>query len=236
MPREATHSQILYIEELLIRAGVSRLHIGDIHTMDDASTGIDILHRKFPLSGGTRAAIFVLLKSTKWTKADMYQAVGVTSLSDGSGATEFDGKRCLRFLETGRVDTSRETRRPDPVEDAVMNDIAAMTDAIKASAPQRRRLGAMPGAAAPAQVAKKQVLDDEISDGILIPFATSRVDKTPPGLVRHRDGSLSGALYPHGMPALDLNWPPAEMILRPEDEHEVYMQFTGYRLMHGRAG
>ena len=63
--REATQPQLDYIDQLLAKARVPRLQIGDVVTMDDASAAIEYLHRLIPLQVGTRQAIFAKLRETK---------------------------------------------------------------------------------------------------------------------------------------------------------------------------
>ncbi len=143
--REATQPQLDYIDQLLAKARVPRLQIGDVVTMDDASAAIEYLHRLIPLQVGTRQAIFAKLRETKWTKEDLYQMCEIESLSDGGGATEFDGKKCLRFLETGTV----EKRAVEPDE-----QLAKTAAAVRSAAPT------------PEEIARP----DFIPDGVHVPF------------------------------------------------------------------
>jgi hypothetical protein len=71
-----------------------------VQTMGEASEEIDWLQSHIPLRDGTRAAIFMKLKTSRQTKADMYLALGIDSLSASSTATEFDGQQALRWLDT----------------------------------------------------------------------------------------------------------------------------------------
>ena len=99
-----TQSQLAYIESL---ARAAKSPVPHVETMDDASKAIDDLLGKVPLRADTRMAIFASLRDTRFTKDDLYQAVGVSSLSDGSGATERDGQRALKWLKGEAVEVRR---------------------------------------------------------------------------------------------------------------------------------
>lgn len=104
-----TERQLEYIDSLRLQAKLSILQLGDIHSFDDASAAIERLHGMIPLRDKTRQAVFAALRQTDFTKADMYLACGIESLSNGSCANEADGHRALRWIN-GEL-TERNTPR-----------------------------------------------------------------------------------------------------------------------------
>jgi hypothetical protein len=95
--RNASHSQLAYLESL---AREARVLVPYVRTAGEASEEIDWLQSQIPLRDGTRAAVFMKLKTSRQTKEDMYLALGIDSLAVQSTATEFDGQQCLRWLDT----------------------------------------------------------------------------------------------------------------------------------------
>jgi hypothetical protein len=93
----------------------AKVPIPRVQTIEDAGRAIDDLLRQVPLRQNIRMAIFAALRDTKYTKDDLYAAVGVQSLSDGSGATEADGQKALRWLKGEAVEVRRAAVAPAPL-------------------------------------------------------------------------------------------------------------------------
>jgi hypothetical protein len=104
----ATLNQLGYIKRLAIKARCDEPYV---RSFDEASDAIASLQQQIELDPDTRKAIFATLRDTSHTKEDLYEAIGVTSLSVSSTASEYDGQRALRWLRGETV----EVRRGDQV-------------------------------------------------------------------------------------------------------------------------
>ncbi len=141
MPREASSAQLLLVESLLTRAGASRLTIGDVVSSADASAAIERLQRLVPISANSRAGAFAVLKYAGRTYDDAKAALGINSLSDGSGATEYDAARIRAWADGFTTEVRRAVTHPQlfkaPLLDGPrpdgMDDLASLEAAIHAS-------------------------------------------------------------------------------------------------------
>jgi hypothetical protein len=100
----ATIAQLQYVDALARQA---RTPVPHVETADQASAAIDDLQRQIELTDKTRMAIFAALRDTPFTKEDMYAACEITSLAANSAASEYDGKRCLRWIKGETVEVKR---------------------------------------------------------------------------------------------------------------------------------
>jgi hypothetical protein len=117
---QPTARQLEYIDKLRLRAKLSSVQFGDLHTFDDARDAIDRLPKMPPISRGSRAAIFAQIKETGMTKEDLYAACGIESLADDSGATEADAAVCRAYLRGEAVE--RYLRPVQPTVAAAAED------------------------------------------------------------------------------------------------------------------
>lgn len=122
----ATSAQLQYIALLATKAGVDVPCVG---SAEEASDVIDGFLKGIELTDDTRKAVFAMLRESGRTKENMYAAVGIDSLRVKSTASEYDGKRCIRWIKGESIEvrhaaritqeskpmTFRPLRRPAPL-------------------------------------------------------------------------------------------------------------------------
>lgn len=183
----ATLAQLSYIEALSHGARVPYV-VGAIQTADEASAAIDSLQQQIEITEGTRRAVFAKLRGTGKLKADMYAAIGCTSMSASGDASEWHGKRALRWLDGESVEVRRVVAAEPPKEPT------------RPSVPVLRRIGRIPAHQPAPEVTHHEV---EVPNTRPVDVPSVRT----PGLPRRpgRIGLPKSEAAPDAIPGIDVD-------------------------------